>query len=346
MNRNKNKQRFLWLLALLLGSVLSGVIGYMMIEGYSLLEALYMTVITIGTVGYGEVKPLSSAGKIFTMVIIFVNIGVVAYSLSTLAAMVVEGRIRDYFKSQRETKKIGKMNKHIIVCGYGRNGKQICQELLASKQPFVVIERDSAATADLENQEGAHLLIGDATQDEVLLQAGVMRARALVTALPSDPANVYVVLTARGMNAAINIISRASDESSELKLKRAGANHVIMPEKIGGSYMASLVLKPDISEFMASFGDKEEMEFAISEISASDLLGAQSSKKLYELRIRETYGVIVIGIKTRKGDYIFSPGKQEIVEPGAFLIVLGSSRQMETFGSHKHTGQAPSLGKP
>jgi voltage-gated potassium channel len=306
----------------------SGVIGYMFIENYGLLDAIFMTVITVATVGYEEVHKLNDAGKIFTSLLIFFSIGTFAYAISVITRYVIEGEFQTYFKHYRVDKEIQKLENHIIVCGYGRNGMQACQQLGSQNEKFVAIERNQQIIASMRD-EGVLFIEGDATEDEVLMAAGILKAKALISALPDDAANVFVVLTARGINPKLKIISRASEEGAELKLKRAGADNVIMPDKIGGTHMASLVVKPDVLEFLDYI--TERVNIKLEEILFSKLPEAMKNKSIRELEVRNKTGANIIGIKTSKGDYMINPSPEIIMEPGAKLFVLGTQEQVSKF---------------
>jgi voltage-gated potassium channel len=225
-------------------------------------------------------------------------------------------------------KEIQKLENHIIVCGYGRNGMQACQQLGSQNEKFVAIERNQQIIASMRD-EGVLFIEGDATEDEVLMAAGILKAKALISALPDDAANVFVVLTARGINPKLKIISRASEEGAELKLKRAGADNVIMPDKIGGTHMASLVVKPDVLEFLDYI--TERVNIKLEEILFSKLPEAMKNKSIRELEVRNKTGANIIGIKTSKGDYMINPSPEIIMEPGAKLFVLGTQEQVSKF---------------
>ena len=309
--------------------VLSGILGYMWLEGYSLLDAFFMTIITIATVGYREVHELDPAGKIFTSILIIVSIGTFAYAISVITRYVLEGEFQLYFKHYRVNKGIQKLENHVIVCGYGRNGKQACDQLFSQNELFVAVEMHNEIIAKMRESENMLFVEGDATQDEVLIAAGIEKAKALITALPDDASNVFVVLTARGINPKLKIISRASDESSEMKLKRAGADNVIMPDKIGGTHMASLVVKPDVLEFLDYI--TERVNIKLEEILFSNLPDHMKNKSIGELDIRNKTGANIIGIKTSTGNYMINPSPQTVMEPGAKLFVLGTADQVKKF---------------
>jgi voltage-gated potassium channel len=313
----------------ILAVLLIGIVGYMTIEGYGLLDAIFMTVITVATVGYREIHDLSDAGKIFTSLLIFFSIGTFAYAISVITRYVIEGEFQTYFRHYKVDKEIQKLENHIIVCGYGRNGMQACEQLRSQDEKFVAIEMGHEIIAQMREDGNVLFIEGDATKDETLEEAGIHKAKALISALPDDAANVFVVLTARGINPQLKIISRASDEGSEIKLKRAGADNVIMPDKIGGTHMASLVVKPDVLEFLDFITEKVNIK--LEEIQFSRLPENMKNKSIKELEIRNKTGANIIGIKTAKGDYMINPSPDTVMEPGAKLFVLGTKEQVTKF---------------
>jgi voltage-gated potassium channel len=315
--------------AFILAVLLTGILGYMGIEDYPLLDAIFMTVITVATVGYREVHELSDAGKIFTTLLIFFSIGTFAYAISVITRYVIEGEFQTYFKHYRVNKEIQKLDNHIIVCGYGRNGMQACAQLGSQDEKFVAIEMNPDIIASMRDEENILFIEGDATKDETLEEAGIEKAKALISALPDDASNVFVVLTARGINPNLKIISRASDEGSEIKLKRAGADNVIMPDKIGGTHMASLVVKPDVLEFLDFI--TERVNIKLEEILFSKLPENMQNKSIKELEIRNRTGANIIGIKTAEGNYMINPSPDTIMKPGAKLFVLGTKDQVSKF---------------
>ena len=309
--------------------LLIGIIGYILLEDYSFLDSVFMTVITIATVGYEEVHKLSSAGKVFTTLLIIFSIGTFAYAISVITRYVIEGEFRYYFKHYQVSKEIDRLQNHIIICGYGRNGKQACDQLRSQNESFVAIE-EKPEVVDLMREHGNLLFIsGDATQDEVLEEAGIHRAKALITALPDDAANVFVVLTAREMNPKLQIISRASDDGSEKKLKRAGADSVIMPDKIGGTHMAALVVKPDVLEFLDHITGR--INIKLEEIKYSSLPDSMRQRSIKELDLRNKTGANIIGFKTAEGEYVINPAPETVMQVDAKLFVLGTQEQVSRF---------------
>ncbi len=288
-----------------------------------------MTVITVATVGYREVKELDAAGKIFTSFLIIFSIGTFAYAISVITRYVIEGEFQIYFKNYRVNQEILKLKDHVIVCGYGRNGKQACEQLKAGNVKFLVIESDEDTIEQLRHENGILYIVGDATKDDVLIQARLENARALISALPDDASNVFVVLTARDKNPRLKIISRASDDTSEHKLKRAGADNVIMPDKIGGTHMAALVTKPDVLEFIDHITG--HIDIRLEEIYLSGLPNDMKNKSMRELEIRNRTGANIIGFKTSGGDYIINPSPDTLMLPDAKLFVLGTEVQVQKF---------------
>jgi voltage-gated potassium channel len=288
-----------------------------------------MTVITIATVGYREVNDLDAAGKIFTSFLIIISIGTFAYAISVITRYVIEGEFQTYFRHYQVNKEIQKLKDHVIVCGFGRNGRQACEQLRSGNEKFVAIESNPKMITSMQEDENILFIEGDATKDEVLLEAGLERAKALITALPSDAANVFVVLTARDRNPRLKIISRASDDASEHKLKRAGANNVIMPDKIGGTHMAALVTKPDVLEFIDHITGR--INIRLEEILYSSLPESMRDKSIRELEIRNKTGANIIGFKTADGEYIINPMPDTVMMPDAKLFVLGTQEQVSKF---------------
>lgn len=306
----------------------TGVTGYMSIEGYSLLEASYMTVITVATVGFKEVRPLSDSGKVFTIFLITFSIGIFAYSLSTITSHFVEGRLKELFKGNRKTGGITKMKEHIIIVGFGRNGMQTAHDLVQLNKKVVVIEKNH----DLINahqHEKVVFVEGDATEDSILELAGIYKAGALITTLPVDADNLYVVLTVRSLHPDIQIISRASHESSFKKLITAGASHVVMPEKVGGTFMASLVAKPDLAEFFHRLTIEGNEGVNLVEVVCSDLPIQFQDRTIHDMSIRRLTGANIVGFRTPEGQYIINPGGDTVMVKNAKLFVLGTPDQIE-----------------
>lgn len=325
MDLNKKLYRTLLLLGLLISI---GVIGFMLVSGDTLIDALYMTVITLSTVGFGLIHPLTTPEKIFTIFLIFLSVGLYGYILKVISENIANGTFFEELKQKKMQKKINSLKGHTIVCGYGRNGKQALIKLKKFNQNIVVIEQGSDLALLLEN-EGNMVVLGNATEDEILEKAGIQHAKSLIVALPSDADNLFVVLSARQMNKELTIISRASEESSYKKLKIAGADNVIMPDKLGGDHMASLVVTPDIIEFVDGLSLDGEYTANLQEIFVDDLPNAYISKSILDLDLRKKTGCSVIGFKTANNDYIVNPEVDTKLVSGSKLILLGRPEQID-----------------
>ena len=305
-----------------------GVMGYMILSAANFLDALYMTIITMTTVGFSEIHPLNEHEKIFTIFLILISIVVYAYSATALSEYLVNGKLLQLLKLRKVQQKIQNLKNHTIVCGYGRNGKQAVIKLKNFNMPCVVIEKDKALIEQLE-RDNILYVEGDATQDESIQKAAVHNAKSLITALASDADNLFVVLSARQMNKDMIIISRASNESSINKLKIAGANNIIMPDKIGGLHMASLVVTPDLVEFVERLTILEEGSTNLEEIPVNGLDPEFLNKTIRDLDLRRRTGCSVIGFKTSANEYIVNPESETILTMGSNLIVLGRPSQIK-----------------
>jgi voltage-gated potassium channel len=300
----------------------------MTIEGFTFTEAFFMTVITIATVGFREVHPLSSVGMYFTAFLIIFSFGIFAYAITTFTRYIVDGALEHYYKSRKVRNKILKLKDHVIICGFGRNGKQAVQELLDHNVPIVIIERKEEAMDRILEYPDLLYIHGDATRDEVLETCRIDRAKALITTLPVDADNLFVVLTARELNPNLTIISRASDERSDAKLKRAGATSVIMPDRIGGQRMAKLVAQPDVVEFLDFLMLQSSENVALQEISCTDLNACFDGKSIRELDIRNETGANILGLKHTDKSFIINPLPEVILSSTDKLFVLGTKSQI------------------
>lgn len=310
--------------------IVIGVSGYMIIEGDSFINALYMTIITISTVGFGEIHKLSVPGKLFTIFLILSSFGTYAYAISMITTYFVEGSVTSFIRGEGKRKsKARKMDNHIIICGYGRNGQQAVQELIAHKQSFVIVENQHDVIME-HLGEDIRFVEGDATNDDILIKANIKNAKALITTLPNDADNTYVTLTARELRPDIIIISRASNESSEKKLKIAGVNNVVMPERVGGAHMATLVAKPDITEFLDHLSVHGAAPTILEEIVCSDMPRSLLGKPIFELKVRRKTGANIIGLKTPEGEFILNPSPELTVDKASKLFVLGTPEQIES----------------
>jgi voltage-gated potassium channel len=308
--------------------VLTGVIGYMFLSGDTFINALYMTMITITTVGFGTVHPLNDQEKLFTIFLILMSVVIVGYVASVLTEYIASGELLNKLKFKKVQKKILKLNNHAIVCGYGRNGKQAVLKLKKYKMPLVVIESDENRIAEIE-EDNLLFIKGDATRDEVLEKAGIKKAASLIIALPSDADNLYVVLSARQLNQTLTIVSRASNDSSDSKLRIAGADNVIMPDKLGGDHMASLVVTPDIVEFVDKLAADSENAIHLEEIIVENLPKEFLLKSIRDLDLRRKTGCTVIGFKTPENEYLINPEADTKLISNSKLIVLGSPEQIK-----------------
>jgi voltage-gated potassium channel len=313
----------------LLVIVFVGIAGYMSIEHASFVNSLFMTTISITTVGYGEVIPLSEAGKWFTIFLLITSWGTFAFAITRITQFVVSGEINKFFKTRKLMKDIANLENHVILCGYGRNGHQAAQILSGHKVPFVVIEKNEQLILK-KIAEGEHILHleGDGTDDDLLRLAGIERARALITTLPVDAENVFIVLSARSLNPGIQIISRASDAASVPKLRKAGADNVIMPDRIGGTHMATLVSKPDIVEFIDFLSGEGGHSIHMESVSYNDLPQELKGKPLREIMNWNRTGVNCIGIKDPEGKFVINPPDDTNIINGMKVILLGSRHQV------------------
>jgi voltage-gated potassium channel len=313
----------------------TGVAGFMIIEDYSLLEAIYMTSITLSTVGYKEVRPLSSAGQVFTTGLITVGVISIALVVAAGSRVIIEGQLERALGRRKMKKEISRLKNHFIVCGYGRMGKIIGQELKKKSIPFVVVE----SSPEVYDTIGEDILAikGNATQDAVLQEARITEGRGLVSVVSTDSDNVYITLTARGLSSTIYIVARAGEEGSEKKLLRAGADKVVSPYIIGGSQMANAILRPTVVDFIELVTQSEHLELQMEEVE----IKAQSPiscSSLLDSGIRQNWNIIVVAIKKGDGHMVFNPASTEVIEAGDRLIILGDTNslaQMEESASGK-----------
>ncbi len=322
---------FFWSIFFLIMVVIIGTSGYMFLyEKLSFVDALYMTVITITTVGFQEVYPLKPIGKIFTIVLILISFGIFGYLASTITSFILDGVFRRNLKDYKTVKKIGKLKNHVIVVGFGRNGRQASLGLLRHGETVVVIDPKESAIEQIRAIPDLLPVQGDATLEEVLEMAKISEAKALITATPSDAENVYVVLTAREMNPSLRIISRSSNSQSDNKLKRAGANNVIMPDRLGGQHMAKLVAQPDIVEFLDNILLQSPESVNLEEISCEDLSGRFVGASIKNLNVRNRSGANIIGLRNEDGSYIYNPSAELVLNNKQHLFVLGNKQQIKS----------------
>jgi len=333
MNKFQNvSNRTLRVGVVLLVSMLTiGTLAYVYLENFSLIDAFFMTIITISTVGFSEVHPLSDTGKIFTSGLIIASLGSLAYVGSNLARFVFDGELVNYLKTYRVDKKIQKLRDHVIIIGYGRNGEQVAMELMDYGIEFVIIDKRDTVISRVREDAGLLYIRGDATHEDVLKQAGVDFARALIATTPNDADNVFVALTARSMNPSLKIVSRASEMESVSKLKRAGVTNVIMPERIGGQRMAKLITQPDVVEFLEYILLQHSKDVSLEEISCTNMADCFVNHSIEELRTRDLSGINIVGIKISGAKYIFNPSSELTLSRGDQLFVLGSPEQVKRF---------------
>ncbi|MCF8304327.1 MAG: potassium channel protein [Bacteroidales bacterium] len=314
-------------LGILVMVTIMGISGYMLIEDLPFLDALYMTIITIATVGFREVKELSMEGKMFTIFLIVISWGTFAYAISIITTHFVEGELQNTLRGYRLKSGLKKMKNHVIIIGYGRNGQQVASELEAHGEAYVVIDRNKDIVA-AHSKDLMYMIEGDATDEEVLTKAGILSAKALIASLPVDADNLFLVLTARSMNPTLNIISRSSSASTEKKLKIAGVNSVVMPERVGGAHMAKLVARPDVLEFLEHLSIRGDDPTNIEEIECTNLSERFREKSIHELGIRKATGANIIGYKTPEGRYIVNPSPNTKMLPNSKLFVLGKKEEI------------------
>jgi len=309
--------------------ILIGTIGFVFIAEYGWINALYMTVITISTVGFKEVEPLDADAKIFTILLIITSITIFGYIVSVITDYIANNKFIEELKFKQVQKKIQKLDNHTIVCGFGRNGKQAMARLKSYDKGCVIVESDYELIEEIETDGSMLYIRGDATSDEALIAAGIERANSLITTLPSDADNLYVVLSARQLNSECTIVSRASIDTSYKKLKIAGADNVIMPDKIGGAHMASLVVTPDIIEFIDRLSIEGESSSNIEELVIENLPPEYTNKSILDLDLRKRTGCTVIGFKTPGREYIINPDASTKLVPKSKLIVIGNPEEIQ-----------------
>jgi len=311
-----------------------GVLGYRYISDYSWIDALYMTIITVTTVGFSEVRPMGPEGKMFTVILIVSSVFILGFAISVITEYILSRNSLQIFKKKRVKKTIDSLSDHVVICGFGRNGMQASQRLKAYHKPFVIIEKEKEVIERYD--EDVLFVEGDANDDEMLLSAGIERAKFLITALPDDAANLFVVLSARQLNKNLFIISRASLVNSQKKLLLAGANKVIMPDKIGGDHMASLVVMPDLITFMDKLSTEGEHTTNLEEVAIEDFLGKVECHSLRDLDLRKKTGCTIIGYIAPDGEYIINPEADLKLQPKSKVIVLGRPEQIKKLNEMFH----------
>ena len=329
MDYREPLKKFITILSVLLLLVLFSTVGIHLIEGWPWIDCLWHTIITISTVGYGLVRPLSPEGMLFTMLVIVVAFAVFAYGASAVASMIFEGELQKILTVKRMEKMVAKLKNHTIVCGLGRTGQAAIKELYKEKVPFVVIEKDEGKIEEAkEHYPNLIYIHGDATQDETLLKAGVKSASNLIVATADDADNLFITLSAKNLNPRLRIVTRANREENVIKLKRAGATEVILPNVIGGLRMASLAIRPSVVSFLDIVTHHGEIDLRLEEVKVPK--GSPFHGKLLKnLDIPKKTGVIVIGIRREDGSFILNPTSTTMVLEGDSLIIIGTKEQAE-----------------
>jgi len=319
--------RPVWALVLLMAILVIGVSGYMVIEGWPAWDALYMTVITITTVGYREVHPLSRMGEAFTMLLLFSGVGAALYAFTMAAAAVVEGVLPQRLQYRRRERMLSEVRDHYIICGYGRIGSTVAAQFMREKVPFVVVERDPVRV-QVALEDGVLAIEADASREDVLRRVGIERARGLIAVVGTDAENVYAVLSARDIRPDLFVISRAEAEDAVQKLKRAGANRVISPYQIGAVQIAHTALRPAVVDFVELATGPNNLELAIEQIQVA-ARSTLTSRTLVEANLRQRFGVIVVGIQRKDQTMEFNPEPDTSIRAGDQLVVLGRPESLK-----------------
>jgi voltage-gated potassium channel len=320
------RKRFLIAAGMIFLVILFGSAGYMVIEGWNFWDSFFMTVITLTTVGYREIHEMSFPGQVFTVVLLIGGVGTVLYALSAGAKVLLEGELHEIYGRKRVEKKLKDLEDHFIICGYGRMGKVIARELEHERLRYVVIEKNEVLL-DADLKQEVLIIQGDATNDDLLRRVGIEKASCLISVLPTDAENLYVVLSARGLNPNLLIVARAGEEGSEQKLLRAGADRVVSPYYIGGLRIAHAVLRPAVVDFIEYATKSGNIALQIEEISVqanSKLAG----NNLDQCGIGRDLGIIIVAIKQANGEMKFNPNFRTVIAPGDTLIAVGERSKL------------------
>ena len=313
---------------MMIGIWLVGTFGYMFIEAASFLDAAFMTMITVSTVGFNDVLILSPEGKVFTMFLIAVSWITFAYGISVITSHFVEGGVSNLFNTIQNKKQLKKMKDHIIIVGYGRNGHQAAAELLNANSPFLVIEEKHELILNNVDKD-VQFMEGDATEDHILIEAGIERAKSLILTLPLDADNLFITISAKAINPNIQIISRASTAANQKKLHIAGADQVVMPEYVGGVHMAALVNSEDVVSFIDKISIRNDADTNLVEIVCSNLPDELRNHSISDMNIRQKSGANIIGFKSPEGEFILNPSPDTIMVPNTKIFVLGTPDQIK-----------------
>lgn len=320
--------------------ILAGALGYMILEGWGFTDALYMTVITLSTVGFGEIQPLSPVGRLFTVILIVVGVGAAAYMFSSLAEYIVAGELRGTLQRRRMQRTINDFDAHYVVCGFGRVGQQVAQELEANGAQVVIVDRD-ATRLDYDTHPDQLFILGDASDDEVLKRAGISRAKGLVAATGSDAENVYITLTARALKRDLIIVVRGIMPDSEPKLRKAGADHVILPHAIGGRRMAGMLMRPTVVDFLDVVMHSEDLELWLEDIVVS--AGCRlADSTLGKAQVRSRTGANILAIKTADGQLLTNVAAENQLHAGDVMVALGTRQQLRELDALA-SGQKPAI---
>jgi voltage-gated potassium channel len=325
---------------ILIGIILIGIIGYHFMEEWTLLESIYMVITTLFTVGFQEVRPLSASGKIFTMIIIVAGVGSAIYLAGQAVEIIVEGEMTGYRKRKRMDRKISQMKDHYIICGFGRVGHQVALVFESSNVPFVVIDSKKETLDELEGKN-IPIIIGDATSDSILLEAGIRSAKGLIACSDSDVANVYVTLSSRCLNPQLNIVARAGIKDTERKLIMAGADRVISPYFISGVRMAALAIRPVASDFLDLVTHGGQVDFSLYEVEIPEN-SPLVNKTVGEAEVRSTSGTLILAIKKKDSSFDLQPQPSSMIEKNDILVVIGTQEQFDALEKMVHSPPAKS----
>ena len=320
------KWRFLWIALAILAIVAIGTAGYMIIEGWSFSDAIYMAVITLSTVGFQEVHPLSTAGHYFTIILILGGTGTMLYAVTAIVQYLLEGNLANIIGRRRMKVEISKLKGHTILCGYGKVGKEVARVFKNEKTPFVVIESDEKTCAKATS-DGFLCLNMNAANDEALKEAGIMTAKALVAALGSDADNLYVTLSAKSLRPDIFVVARIDNEESEAKLKRAGADRTMSPYGIGGRRLAMMTLRPLVVDFVDTTMDRQEKEFTLEDVNI--IKGSSMDGISVGESMKRVNGGHILAIKKKSGQLITNPPPETIIAEGDELVLMGTPDQLK-----------------
>lgn len=336
------RSRLLYPLILILAVAVVGTAGYHLIEGWSVLDALYMTIITMGTIGYGETHPLSPTGRGFTIGLIIASISIAGYAISSVGAFVLEGELYNVIRGRRMDRRLTNLKNHIILCGGGGVGQSIAEEFHKTRTPFVLIDQNMEAVQQVLKIGDILYLQGDATQDEVLSLAGIERARGLVAALSEDKDNVFIALSAKSLNPQLRIVARVTDEKNTEKLLKAGADQVVSPNTIGGLRLASVMLRPAVVSFLDQMLRLTDQTLRVEEVHVDQIHGLVG-KTMSEANLRERTGMLVVAIKPAHGGTAqFNPDGKILLKQGDILIVMGTPDQLTALHAVEQSNLASS----